>query len=268
MDYKQKYIKYKSKYINLRNNIGGEFNKELSEEERKFIKSKFKFIYHLTSLEAFHDIMEKMKLLPLVATTNETEAEIEYIKYISNRDYDLYRYLIFTSLAEKNKPIDLTWRSLTPSTNKEIGIMIDIDILFDTNMYYYYLPNGEYGTYFKGAVLSPNLNLILEQEATEDKEKYVKKLDIDFNLKNGFLQFVKSISESGINADELLKNTFQNSKYNDDLRELCFFKMIDLKKYCIGIFAKPEILDKIRDSVPKNISIFDETKLETFQKDL
>nr|QBK89435.1 MAG: hypothetical protein LCMiAC02_05300 [Mimivirus LCMiAC02] len=240
--YKKKYLKYKHKYIKLR--YGGEekrnFSFSYNQGEIDYINEKIDYFIHYTPLENFIKIMKKMLLKP-----NRPKFGV-----------------VFASIILKNFKDGC--EPTTFGLDEKIGIMIDKNILFDKDMYYFINPIGEYGTCFSDSIPGPNFKEVLKHK---NSKKYIKSLKIKEYLKSNMLHHMyKVYNELFTNKDYCkasIRNTIDGLEYEIGksgqlypLNEICFFNNIDLKKYMTAVCLNKEIYKEIKKIIPTNVKIY------------
>jgi hypothetical protein len=115
--------------------------------------------------------------------------------------------------------------------NIDIAIILNKDILFDDDVYYF------------GGAHSFNVKKILYQK---DMMSYIKKLDVDDNLKNGLLKYVTQyFIENGQTRKIQLTELDESSYFN-------FLGSIDINKYLSGIcFKYKEDYSEVKQKILK-----------------
>lgn len=232
MSFLEKYLKYKRKYIQQKYNhmtAGGNNNFDLTNDEVTYLKNTYRFLIHYTSFSNFEKIMKDMYLKASPKSNSRVP-------------------VIFFELVCKKCSIITKW-----TTKRNIGIIIDLELLFDKNAYYFYSPGGEHGEYEVDTIPGPNIRKLLSID-DKDRDNYINKLNINEETKNDLINY-NNIFLTNVEADEY-------NKFNENIRqhyfmELCVFDKVDLKKYMTGVVCLDEKLkDKVEELIPKNVKIY------------
>ncbi len=243
-DYYKKYRKYKQKYIKLK--YGGEENRNFSfsynQGEIDYINNRIDYFIHYTPLENFIKIMKEMLLKP------------------NRPNYGV----VFASIILKNikdsfcEPTMYDWRG-----TEKIGIMIDKNILFDKDIYYFINPLGEHGLCVYDSIPGPNFKEILKHK---NFKKYIKSLKIEEYLKSNMLYHISEYMYffSSEDCKNTIKNTIDDLEYEipegekqlHHANEICFFNNIDLKKYMTAVCLNKEIYKEIKKIIPTDVKIY------------
>lgn len=252
IDCKQKYRKYKAKYLKLKCGERSEFG----QKEKIFIKNNFRFLVHFTTYDTLKQIIKDMQIKSESLTNKNRNLE----KY----PWIWTDYIVFVNLVEKKSCINSYWtipsNCYDMNSYRNIGIIIDINIMFDKEIYYFYSPDEEHGDYGKESIPNPNLRHLLSQQ---NRTKYIDSLIINDNLENELLEysFTWFTIVEVINKEEERYNTFDNDYKIGKMPEFCIFDRIDLNKYIVGIFVVGRENDyNLNNIVPKNIKIYTESE--------
>jgi len=241
--YKKKYHKYKHKYIKLK--YGGEKKSNVSfsydQIEIDYIDEKIDYFIHYTPLKNFIKIMKEMLLKP-----NRPKFGV-----------------VFASIVLKDNIGICESTGWHFGGDESIGIIIDKNILFDKDMYYFINPSGEYGTCFSDSIPGPNLKEVLKHK---NYKKYIKSLKIKEYLKSNMLYHMTQLYAdlfSFKGCKDTIKNTIDELEYEIGeggqlyaLNEICFFNNIDLKKYMTGVCLNKTIYEEIKKIIPTDIKIY------------
>ena len=180
---KSKYYKLKIKFINggaLIKNSSSIINENVcySNNEIDYIEKNIKYLVHWTTIDAFNKIM--------LDKTIKSSSLLQDYKNL-NKNFIYYDYLVFISIITTKYPDNLTLFSGFFTEQENIAILIDKNILFDKNVYYYFSPYGDRGDYWHNTIPNCNIKNILNYQ---NKIEYIKKLDVDQNLKKALLIFI------------------------------------------------------------------------------
>lgn len=237
MNYQKQYLKYKDKYFKLKYDGGSDIDIDYIDNEINFIKTKFRFLIHFTSFHNFKKIINDMELRSISIISDQLD---------KNKKPIFYDYIVFADIVGKIESINTHW---TPGFSS-VGLMFDLDLLFDNYIYYWYAPHGYQAAFEDDAVPNKNIKLILQYE---NKTEYINSLDVNDNLKMGLKNYINSFNM----YEKTIHNTFANASYGHSEREFCFFDKIDLRKYLIGvIFLDHDTEYDLNKLVPKDVPIY------------
>ena len=201
-----------------------------TKEEIEYVNKNIKYLIHWTTLHNFKKIIKDMEIKSVSLTKDK------------NKKYNQYDYVVFVSDIT-NKDDNITFFSgCHPDTldNKnKIGILINKDILFDENVYYYYNRYGYQCGYAYDSIPNHNIKKIIYHD---NMVEYIKGLDVNNNLKDALLLFTFTSGNNafpcggfnvGTRVLTLDKMRVEESRHPE--REFCFLDKIDLKKYLYGV---------------------------------
>jgi hypothetical protein len=239
------YDENKNRYINLKYQLGGKNKIWYTDDEISFVNQNIKHLIHWTSIDNFKKIMESMEIRSLSLTDKKRSVS------------DQYNYIVFATDIRTNSETNLS--SFASFDDRSVGIIIDKNILFDDNVYYYYSPLGNRCSYFYDAISNHNIKKILYHK---NKEKYINNLNINDNLRNGLLSFLGDGVCGSFNDEEISKtSTLDQMKMrggSEPEREFCFFDRINLKYHMLGVdlsLINEEDRDEIVKIIPDDVEI-------------
>ena len=240
--YKSKYRKYKAKYLNLKNRMN-----RLSESETIFnnddiqsIDTHINGLLHCTTIESLKSIMKDGYLKSDSLSSSFKPRPENWTEY--------YHYLVFTSIWFKSDEYPDSYWGIKEYSKNHVCLIIDPNILFDKNAYYYINPSGEHGYYAEDSIPSPNIKKIL---ASSNPREYIDSLSVNDNTKMG-LMYLLDFFEANLNTINNTISMHINEMY-DSLHEICFVDQIDMQKYLIGVYTECGYQDKVSKIVPKNL---------------
>lgn len=237
--YESKYIKYKKKYLELKNKINSNLV-DITNQEVQYIDSNIKGLVHCTTMKNFKKIIKG-----------------GYIKSKSSFGSDINKwsgfnsYLVYTNIWVKtDKYPESIWGTTDydKDDNDRVCIIIDKYILFDKDIYFYINPAGEYGDYGEGTILGPNIKKLL---SSENMEGYIDSLTND-NLKMGLIFLLDQLKGS---KDTINKTIDRLGLELNIWHEVCFIDKIDIREYFIGVYTSCNNIDEISKIVTRDMII-------------
>lgn len=225
--YRSKYRKYKKKYLELKNTMerSNTFESLFTDQEIKYINTNIKGLLHFTTMDNFKNIIKDGYIKPRLPNPST---------FIP----------VFTNIWFKS---DKYPQSIWGSSEKNVCLIIDKDILFDKNAYFYINPYGEYGVYDYDTIPGPNMRRIL---SSENMEQYINSLTVNDNIKKGLM----NLSVQFKYERNTVNNTIdQLEKKINDFHDICFINKIDIKEYLAGVYVSCNYIDEVSKVVPKDL---------------
>ncbi len=247
--YYQKYLKYKSKYLELQKLSGGD---KLSEEVKEIIKEMDTY-----DKDNNNKIKTSINLFLKPLTPDKKKDIPEYKTFGTTNEYQIFRYKIY--LLVKNK-IDININNFDKLKDLEIGEIQKIKNLKPEQIKK--LLNLEIGEIQKIRYLEPEqIKIILQLKPEQIKiilelePEYIKKL---LNLDKFYLYKLLST----YTATEHIKYKSSTTKFRNDITVL-YLSSIQIKKI---IDLEQEEFKKIIDLTSHQIKIILELEPEEFKK--
>jgi hypothetical protein len=239
--YKNKYRKYKQKYIKLKRlNELGSF--QYTDNDVQYIDNNIRALVHCTGIEALKKILADGYIKSISLTSEKFKSQPT--KWDDHEYYLVYASVWFTSERHPEN----VWANIDEFSKDSVCIIIDKNILFDKDAYFYINPRGEYGIYNDYETIpGPNIRRILK---SEDMEEYVRSLDVNENIKKGLINLLPDF-ESARNTVNHTINMLSTRK--DIMQEVCFIDMIDIRKYLLNIYVSCDYVDEVSKFVDRKL---------------
>jgi len=229
-----------------------------TDKEKEYVNKHIKYLVHWTTVHNFKKIMKHMEIRSKILTKKSKN------KKDINWQYD---YIVFASEITNSESNNMTlFKSQNNNDGRIIGILIDKNILFDNDVYYYYSKIGMCG-YADDTIPNHNIKKIICHKYYDDMIKYIKELKINSNLKYALLLFSGEIEDNPhpcrIFDDRTRNLTLDQLGIDESLKrhgehEFCFFDRIDLKKHLFGIdlsYVDKDDYDEIKKMIPSDTVI-------------